>query len=682
MIKRLIYIILLHGLCYSVAFATETGLNLKQEQDSLLKKLSETNEIDQKLKILEDLTFLTRQTPSEVYYLKQQLEITKDHFSQKHTYQAIESLVRYYSNENRLDSLQYWLNVIDSIARDRNEVPESLFSAHNALCRYYLINGFYELAMNEAVSQQILANKSRYKMGMIASEENIGLIYMLTKRYSESIPPLENCISNLKKLGNMPNYELQIIECLVKSYLYVNEFEKTEEMLNYYENILIKIENSPDIRWKSFPENETRCVLYSFRIQLYSMTNRLDKAYEAIQAIAPHKDAIQNYVVPIYNLAMSYYYYMKKDYNQVLDCVNKITGIEYKEDALHQKLLTMKAMNKKKEVLATYRQLLELEQQTNTTAYVRQVDQLRSLHNLNEQEKEAKILMTQQAKLKNRQSQLVNLIGFSVILLVIFIFLIYYLNRSKKLSNKLIKEKHSLNEINDKLWKSKEKAEKADKMKSNFIANISHEIYAPLNAIAGFVGLLKDAKRKDKSKYTEMINHNSNLLLNLVNDVLDLSRMETDDFKLNFELVNIQECCQHAPNTVSHRIAQNVKLKFIHPDSAFTTMTDPLHLEQLLVNLLINSAKFTDEGEISLDYKVNADAKKIIFTVTDTGCGVPLDKQNIIFNRFEKLNESKQGTGLGLSICMDIAERFNGSLSLDPTYNKGARFIFVLPYSD
>lgn len=682
MIKKLIYIILLHGLCCSVVFATETGLNIKQVQDSLLKNLSQTNEIEQKLKILEDLSFLTRQTPSEVYYLKQQLEITKNNFSEIHTYQAIESLVRYYTNENQLDSLQYWVNVIDSIARDRNEIPESLFSAHNALCRYYLINGFYELAMNEAVSQQILAKKSKYKIEVIASEENIGLIYLLTKRYHESISSLESSISNLKRIGNLPTYELQIAESLVRSYLYVNEFEKAEALLNDYENNLVKIENSNNIKWKYFPKSENRCVLYSFRIQLYSMSNRLDKANEAIQAIAPHKEAIQKYVVPIYNLAMSYYYYMKKDYNQVLDCVNKITTRDYKEDALHQKLLTMKAMNNKKEALAIYKQLLELEQQTSMTAYVRQIDQLHSLHHLNEREKEAKILMAQQAELKNRQYQLVSLILFSAILLIVFVFLIFYLNRSKKLSNKLIEEKHLLNEMNNKLWIAKDKAEKAEKMKGNFIANISHEICTPLNAIAGFVGLLKNAKQQDKSKYTEMINHNSNLLLNLVSDVLDLSRIETDDFKFNFETVNIQECCQHALDSVSQRVAPNVNLKFIHPNSAFITTTDPFRLEQLLINLLINSAKFTDEGEISLAYNVDIDTKEIVFTVTDTGCGVPLDKQNIIFNRFEKLNESKQGTGLGLSICMDIAESFGGRLSLDPTYNKGARFIFVLPYSN
>lgn len=282
-------------------------------------------------------------------------------------------------------------------------------------------------------------------------------------------------------------------------------------------------------------------------------------------------------------------------------------------------------------------------------------------------------------ELENKASQLRGLIILSGILLLYISLFIWYLTRIKKLKDILLKEEIALKQTNQDLQVAKEKAENAEKTKSNFVANISHEIRTPLNAIASFAALLKESSSDERVKYIQIINNNSDLLLNLISDVLNLSRLSDTNFTLNIQLVNLEECCQHALYTVKCFISPHVEVLFSHPEKPFEMNTDSLRLQQLLVNLLSNAAKFTEKGEIVLDYKVDKESSSVQFSMSDTGCGIPLEKQEFILGGLGKTNEFKQETGLGLSICQAIAKRFGGRLSIDHTYTLGARFIFTMP---
>ena len=132
--------------------------------------------------------------------------------------------------------------------------------------------------------------------------------------------------------------------------------------------------------------------------------------------------------------------------------------------------------------------------------------------------------------------------------------------------------------------------------------------------------------------------------------------------------------------SMQQKVMPDVAMTLTCSDKDFVMMTDSLRLQQLLLNLLTNAAKCTEQGEINLDYQVDRDKQQVVFSVTDTGCGIPPDKQESIFNRFEKVDEFKQGAGLGLSICRTIADHFGGTLTVDPDYTRGARFIFVPPF--
>lgn len=248
------------------------------------------------------------------------------------------------------------------------------------------------------------------------------------------------------------------------------------------------------------------------------------------------------------------------------------------------------------------------------------------------------------------------------------------------MKNVLQKEREALIETTRKLRVAKEEAEESSRMKAAFVANISHEIRTPLNAIVGFSGLLEDADEEERKEFIHIINNSSDLLLNLVSDVLDLSRLDSTNFKLTLADCNIYDCCRKVQESIQPRIQSGVDLTLTFSDKDFVMKTDGLRVQQLLLNLLSNAAKFTEQGEINLDYRVDREGKRVVFSVTDTGSGIPPEKQESIFNRFEKIDEFKQGTGLGLPICRVIADRLNGTLTLDATYTRGARFIFVHPF--
>ena len=263
---------------------------------------------------------------------------------------------------------------------------------------------------------------------------------------------------------------------------------------------------------------------------------------------------------------------------------------------------------------------------------------------------------------------------FVILVLGLCISLFYYF-RTKRLKDELLKSEKDLRV-------AKDRAEESNRLKSAFLANMSHEIRTPLNSIVGFSDVLAmgDSTEDEQQSYYQIIKTNSDLLLRLINDILDLSRLEANRVTLTWEECDVVQLCSQVVASVSFsRQSSDNQFLFSTSLETFRMVTDVQRMQQVIINLLSNADKFTKGGKITLDFSVNEEKQMAIFSVTDTGCGIPKEKQGLVFERFEKLNEYAQGTGLGLSICKLIVHKWRGSIWIDPDYTGGARFVFSHP---
>ena len=225
------------------------------------------------------------------------------------------------------------------------------------------------------------------------------------------------------------------------------------------------------------------------------------------------------------------------------------------------------------------------------------------------------------------------------------------------------------------------KAKEANRLKSMFLANMSHEIRTPLNAIVGFANILaetKEIEEEEREFYVDIIDKNSELLLQLIEDILDFSKIESGMMDYSLADVNIKEICAEQYKVHSLKVQEGVSMRCdlnALPDKILHT--DPKRVTQVVSNLLSNAIKFTEQGSITLSYRVEED--HVLFEVSDTGIGISARHIETIFERFTKVDSFKQGTGLGLSICKTIVNALRGEIGVDSTPGVGSRFWFTLP---
>ena len=233
--------------------------------------------------------------------------------------------------------------------------------------------------------------------------------------------------------------------------------------------------------------------------------------------------------------------------------------------------------------------------------------------------------------------------------------------------------------IEQELIQARIKAEQSDRLKSAFLANMSHEIRTPLNAIVGFSRLMTTTdNREDEKLYSEIINQNSDVLLQLINDILDLSKIEAGTFEYIKQPMDLGEMCRNVYEIHKGRVQEGVTLTLDNENDSLMINEDKNRILQLITNLITNAIKFTYEGEIHFGFKLKKDY--IDFYVKDTGIGISEEKLSHIFGRFVKLNSFVQGTGLGLAICQMIVEKMGGAITVESELHEGSTFRFTIPY--
>ena len=334
----------------------------------------------------------------------------------------------------------------------------------------------------------------------------------------------------------------------------------------------------------------------------------------------------------------------------------------YKEALLEKADLLVK-MGNKEEAYGQYGKVFSYIKTSFEKNYPKEIDRLCTR------------FQADQLAYQNERDRIVSMRFYLAGIIVSVLFLIFLLVLGWK---KIFRLKHS--QMRQEAMK--EKAVQAIQRKNMFLSNMSHEVRTPLNAIVGFSAVLTDEDEsfddESRREFSEIIKVNSFQLLKLINDILDFSDFENDNITFNIRTHDAVKLCNEVVETVMASRKLEVEMRFDTDLSVLMLDTDDARLRQVLINLLVNAAKFTEQGSIVLELKM-ADADTALFSVTDTGCGIPPEKLHLIFERFEKLNDFVQGSGLGLSICQLIVKYMNGKLWVDSGYTRGARFCFTHP---
>ena len=292
-----------------------------------------------------------------------------------------------------------------------------------------------------------------------------------------------------------------------------------------------------------------------------------------------------------------------------------------------------------------------------------------------------------QFELENERYKVTITLALVVVLILMLIVIFIHYSRIKHIKNQLEKSDKELKKDKEllllsekKLFSAMKKAEASNQFKDAFLANLSHEIRTPLNSIVGFSSLLGDMQQKSEAKeYANIIKHNSDLLLKLVNDAVSVTLLQTGQISFQEEKVDVCSICRILVQSYAAKAKSGVVVETDLHQEAFMLKTDKMYLKQVLENLLSNAVKFTDKGHVTLSTELAEDGKSIRFIVTDTGSGIPESIQNNIFDTFQKQDSFIQGIGLGLTICKLIAQSLNGSICLDTEFKKGTRMIFNHP---
>lgn len=578
---------------------------------------------------------------------------------------TISMLLRNSYNRNLKDSVKYLSKKVVPLALKQKRY-DKLFDALSMECFAELYAKNYEFALKKAEETYDLASSLDSNDGIVASKECLGAIYNTLNQHKEAIRYFSEALDIQEKMGNRHAYEIQLHTYLIDSSIKISDFERVKNSLIKFRKIIDNFKNGIYKNEVRVDIDRAEWLYHSFCIRFYVEQNKKEKALEHLRIASLYLWVPDTFVYYYFHYSAALYYRLIKDYKSALIEINLAMVYETNDDMYFLKGEILSASGNDIEAANCFRTSAIIKDTTHLERSTRQLNQFNTIHHVDKLN-----LKTKQLQIKNKQFQIQIFIIIVVLLLFLLLSFTYYNMCLRRDKEKLLRSEKDLR-------KAKEKAEAADRLKTAFVQNISHEIRTPLNAIVGFADILtENIKNIEQQEYADIIRDNSNILLKLVNDILDFSRMEANQLVINKRPCEIVSHCKKALASIDSAISPNVKVRFESVLHTFVIQTDELRLQQLLLNLLSNASKFTDKGEICLALESNQKIARI--TITDTGCGIPIGKQNKIFERFEKLNEFKQGTGLGLSICKGITENLGGTIHLDTSYQNGAKFVVELP---
>lgn len=542
---------------------------------------------------------------------------------------------------------------------DESQRYYTYFELERILIKSSLFRGEIRMAIAQSDQMYSKARALAYPFGNALALNAMGEVYSYTGRLREAGAAYEE---SLRLLDGMDGEDVHIRMLLVELIDYnlrirnVNGASRYLARLNLYpEDRLSPLELA--MRHIS----NASCQL--FKGDLKAASHHLAQIGQLEAQLIPE---IRQYLLIIdarYLVATGEHEAALTAYNDFLQTeYARINHNIYKEALLEKADLLVK-MGNKEEAYGQYGKVFSYIKTSFEKNYPKEIDRLCTR------------FQADQLAYQNERDRIVSMRFYLAGIIVSVLFLIFLLVLGWK---KIFRLKHS--QMRQEAMK--EKAVQAIQRKNMFLSNMSHEVRTPLNAIVGFSAVLTDEDEsfddESRREFSEIIKVNSFQLLKLINDILDFSDFENDNITFNIRTHDAVKLCNEVVETVMASRKLEIEMRFDTDLSVLMLDTDDARLRQVLINLLVNATKFTEQGSIVLELKM-ADAGTALFSVTDTGCGIPPEKQHLIFERFEKLNDFVQGSGLGLSICQLIVKYMNGKLWVDSGYTRGARFCFTHP---
>lgn len=592
---------------------------------------------------------------------------------------ALGAKVDYYyygQGENRTDSIIAGVNRLKQYARSVGNAELYYWAWAARLVNYYIIQGEYNIALLEA-EKMLQEAKGEKKQGSIAE-----CYYALANVYTAKGLVKKSQEFMLKEIDIFENANVfrYNISCqysdAAKIYIDLGEAEKAPELLKK----ALKTSRS------TYHEVTAKLVYVSLYLA-QGDTAAARKALEECRQMYMGEPSMKRHIHYLYDVEIDYNWRVG-NYNKALSVLDERETELRKKNNLTTLMALRKTkadilwdMNRKEEAAGLYRDFLleqKKEKERNEEITTSEFATMLNLQQLNA-EKVRLEKISQKKQLQNTRTILFSVLGLLCIVVI-------FLWQQRKLNAKLHRAKNKLDEQNrtlikaeEELRKAKEVAEQSNWLKTMFIQNMSHEIRTPLNSIVGFSGVLVDMldEKEDIGQYVALIESNSKLLLKLVGDILDISILDSE-VEIKHNAVDVNACCQASIDAAGASFGPGVKLIFEPACDELIINSNYSYIVQVLDNLLGNASKFTHVGSVTLTYEVKKEDNQLIFTVTDTGIGIPVEEQERVFERFVKLDNFSQGAGLGLSICRIVAERLGGYLRIDKGYTQGTRVIFCV----
>ena len=582
----------------------------------------------------------------------------------------LQSLVKrqvLYDDSISIDSVITWSEQLLPTLQS-NEDRTTYFLLQLQLANAYTLRGDISLATNRAQLMYEEAKATDYQFGMVVANQAIGDAYnTIANMGDKALESYQDALTELSNISGQHPYRAQLLLKMSNVLQRKGRLEEAEKILEELEKILYQ---EPD-----YPTDFFFCIeKTNFAISHGHLSqDYLDEAniwlhkMDSIYQLHPEKfyRFHLDYTTAAYYRAMGNW--DKQYWKQALDIYSKLQAeysgnkrsTYYRWTSL-EKIYLCKIQGMAMEACRIYQELYPPIDTLASQSYIRQINTIKAKYQVDKAETAS-----------NNEYNKSILVG-TMALVTLFVLLAILLKRQRE-KVKLSTQKLATSRIN---------AENAMRAKSVFLSNMSHEIRTPLNALSGFSSLLTEEGLDDETRRqcNEVIQQNSELLLKLINDVIDLSSLEFGKLQFCIAQHDAVSICKNVIDTVNKVKQTQAELTFTTELEEMPIETDDSRLQQVLINLLINATKFTPQGSIVLKLEKETD-DTVLFTVTDTGCGIPKDRQTNIFQRFEKLNENVQGSGLGLSICQLIIEHIGGQIWIDSEYTEGSRFCFTHPIS-